>query len=195
MEYVMSSKWSLMERFEITDSYGTPQFEARGHFGSQITLHDTSGGVVADIRKHVFTDTHEVYVAGQQVAQVRHAGFLGDHYNIESAYGMLTARGHFNGGNYTLDDGGVPVAALQRQFSLREKFAIDIADGQNPVFLLALMLAIEAIHAERNEQEHHGGGIGGGLVGDMLGGGMGGGGMGGGGMGGGIIGGILSGDL
>jgi uncharacterized protein YxjI len=190
MEYVMSSKWSLLERFEITDSAGTPQFEARGHFGSQITLHDPSGGVVADIRKHVFTDTHEVYVAGQQVAKVRHAGFLGDHYNIESAYGMLTARGHFNGGNYTLDDNGVPVAAMQRQFSLREKFAIDIADGQDPVFLLALMLAIEAIHAERNEQEHHGGGIGGGIIGEMLGGGMAGGGM-----GGGIIGGILGGDL
>ncbi len=195
MEYVMSSKWSLMERFEITDTYGTPQFEARGHFGSQITLHDMSGQQVADIRKHVFSDAHEIYVGGQQLAKVRHAGFLGDHYNIESAYGMLTARGHFNGGNYTLDNGGAPVAAMQRQFSLREKFAIDIADGQNPVFLLALMLAIEAIHAERNEQEHHGGGMGGGgLLGDMLGGGMGGGmggAMGGGGMGGGIIGGIL----
>jgi uncharacterized protein YxjI len=171
MEYVMSSKWSLMERFEITDGSGAPQFEARGHLGSQITLHDPSGQQVADIRKHIFTDTHEVYVGGQQVAQVRHAGIFGDRYDIESAYGLLNARGHFAGGDYTVSRGGMPVARMVRQFSLREKFAVDVADEENQVFLLALVLAIEAIHDERSQQEHHGGGFGvGGMIGGALGG-------------------------
>ncbi len=175
MEYVMSSKWSLMERFEITDGSGAPQFEARGHLGSQITLHDTRGQQVADIRKHIFTDTHEVYVAGQQVAQVRHAGIFGDRYDIESAYGVLNARGHFAGGDYTVSRGGMPVARMVRQFSLREKFAVDVADEENQVFLLALVLAIEAIHDERNQQEHRGGGFGvGGGIGGALGGALGG---------------------
>jgi uncharacterized protein YxjI len=167
MQYVMSSKWSLMERFEITDSSGAPQFEARGHLGSQITLHDTNGTEVADIRKHVFTDTHEVYVGGQQAAQVRHAGIFGDKYDIQSAYGILNARGHFGGGDYEVSRGGVPVARMTRQFSLREKFAVDVSDEENQVFLLALVLAIEAIHDERNQQVHRGGipGMGGGLGG------------------------------
>jgi hypothetical protein len=69
MAYVTSSRWSLLERFEITDGVGTPQFEARGHLGSLITGHDTSGREVADIRKHLMTDTHEVYVGGQRAAQ------------------------------------------------------------------------------------------------------------------------------
>ena len=43
MEYVMSSRWSLMERFDITDGSGTPQFEARGHLGARISLLDGSG--------------------------------------------------------------------------------------------------------------------------------------------------------
>ncbi|MBO0830448.1 MAG: hypothetical protein J2P28_01730 [Actinobacteria bacterium] len=51
MEYVMASRWSLMEQFEITDAAGTPQFEARGHLGSRITLHDRNGQEVAEIRK------------------------------------------------------------------------------------------------------------------------------------------------
>jgi uncharacterized protein YxjI len=157
MEYVMSNKWSLMERFEITDGSGAPQFEARGHLGSQITLHDYEGREVADIRKHIFTDTHEVYLDGQRVAQVRHAGIFGDRYDIESAFGILNARGHFDGGNYTVSRDGMQVARMVRQFSLREKFAVDVADNENQVFLLALVLAIEAIHDERRDQEHRGG--------------------------------------
>ena len=47
---------------------------------------------------------------------------------------------------------------MVRRFSLREKFAIDVADGENQAFLLALVLAIEAIHDERRQQD--GGGLG-----------------------------------
>lgn len=147
----MSSTWSLLERFEITDESGALQFEARGHIGSQITLHDSSGREVADIRKRVLGDTHEVYLAGQPAAQVRHVGFPGDRYEIDTSFGPLTARGIF-GGNYTLDQGGVPVASMVRQFSLREKFAIDIADGQNDALVLAVMLAVEAIHDRRRQR-------------------------------------------
>lgn len=172
MEYVMSSRWSLLERFEITDTAGTPRFEARGHLGSRITLHDSSGQEVADIRKHLLTDTHEVYVAGQAAARVRHAGIFGDKYDIESVFGHLTARGHFDGGNYTVSRDGAPIARMLRQFSLREKFAVDVADDENQAFLLALVLAIEAIHDERREQ-HRGagmdlGGIGGMIARDVL---------------------------
>jgi uncharacterized protein YxjI len=159
MQYVMSSTWSLMPRFEITDESGSPQFEARGHLGSQITLHDNYGQEVADIRKHVFSDTHEVHVGGQQVAQVRHSGIFGDKYDIESAYGILAARGHFAGGDYTLSRDGVPVARMVRQFALREKFAVEVSDDENQVFFLAVVLAIEAIHDERNQQAHQAGGF------------------------------------
>jgi uncharacterized protein YxjI len=127
MEYVMASRWSVMERFEITDTAGTPQFEARGHLASRITLHDSNGQEVADIRKH------------------------------------LTARGRFDGGDYTVSRDGAPIAQMVRKFSLREKFAVDVADGEKQAFLLALVLAIEAIHDERRQQ--HGSGLGVGLAG------------------------------
>jgi uncharacterized protein YxjI len=166
MEYVMASRWSLMERFEITDAAGAPQFEARGHLGSRITLHDRDGQEVADIRKHLLTDTHEVYVGGQRAAQVRHAGIFGDKYDIESAFGYLTARGRFDGGDYTVNRDGTPIARMVRKFSLREKFAIDVADGENQAFLLALVLAIEAIHDERRQQR--GGGLAAGGIAGMI---------------------------
>jgi uncharacterized protein YxjI len=170
MEYVMSSRWSLMERFEITDVAGTPLFEARGHLGSRISLLDGYGQEVADIRKHIMTDTHEVYIGGQRVAQVRHAGIFGDKYDIETSYGRLEARGRFDGGDYTVGRGGAPVARMVRKFSLREKFAVDVADGENQPFLLAIVLAIEAIHDERRQQENRGVGFGaGGGIAGMIG--------------------------
>ena len=92
--------------------------------------------------------------------QVRHAGIFGDKYDIESAYGRLQARGHFDGGDYTVSRGGAPVARMVRKFSLREKFAVDIADDENQAFLLAIVLAIEAIHDERRQQARGAGGLG-----------------------------------
>jgi uncharacterized protein YxjI len=157
MEYVMSSRWSLLERFDITDGMGAPQFEARGHFGSRISLHDRSGQEVAEIRKHLLTDAHEVYLRGQRMAQVRHAGIFGDKYVIDSALGQLEARGHFDGGDYSIGSGGQLVARMVRKFSIREKFAIDVADREDQAFILAVVLAIEAIHEERRQQEHRGG--------------------------------------
>ena len=162
----MSSRWSLMERFDITDGSGISQFEARGHLGARISLLDGSGQEVAEIRKHMMTDTHEVYLGGQRVAQVRHAGIFGDKYDIESGFGRLEARGHFDGGDYTVSRGGAPVARMVRKFSLREKFAVDVADNENQAFLLAIVLAIEAIHDERRQQNRGGGlGMGGGFGG------------------------------
>jgi hypothetical protein len=60
---------------------------------------------------------------------------------------------------------------MVRKFSLREKFAIDVADGENQAFLLALVLAIEAIHDERRQQRGSGlaaGGIAGVIARDVL---------------------------
>lgn len=60
---------------------------------------------------------------------------------------------------------------MVRQFSLREKFAVDVSDEEDQLFFLAVVLAIEAIHEERNGQEHRGGipGLSGG-IGGLLGG-------------------------
>jgi hypothetical protein len=87
----------------------------------------------------------------EPAAQVRHVGFLGDRYEITTIFGPLTAPGSF-GGDYALDQRGAPVASMVRQFSLREKFAIDIADGQNDALVLAVMLAVEAIHDRRRRR-------------------------------------------
>jgi uncharacterized protein YxjI len=152
MRYLLAQKFSLFERFDITDEAGSLAFEAKGHLGSAITLHDPSGQQVAGITKHVFTDTHEIEVGGERVAQVRHAGFFGDRYEIDSSYGALTAGGRWFSNNFSVQRGGMVVAEMVQQWGGGEKFALDIADSESAPFILAVMLALEAIHAERENQ-------------------------------------------
>lgn len=153
MRYVMSSKWSLVEHFEITDGSGSPVFDVRGNLGvsHRLTLRDRSGRELAEIKKHLMTTGHDILVNGQRVAEVRHDGIFGEHYEIDSSLGRLTAKGSFTGWSYSISEGGRPVATISRELALREKFSVDIADSANDVFILAVVLAIDAIHDERRQ--------------------------------------------
>lgn len=172
MRYVMSSKWSLIEHFEITDESGWPRFDVRGNLGltQRLSFCDQSGRELAEIRKRMMTTTHEILVGGQSVAEVRHEGFFGEHYEIDSGFGPLTAKGNFNGWEYSISQGGQVVATVSRELALREKFGVQTADGANDVFILAVVLAIDAIHDERRARDNHGTG---GILGGMMGGGFG----------------------
>ena len=167
MRYVMSNKWSLTEHFIITDDSGDPRFDVRGNLGltQRLTFRDQSGREVAEIRKHLTTTAHDISIGGQRVAEVRHTGFFGEHYEIDSSFGQLTAKGSFTGWDYRISQGGQVGATISREFAFREKFLVDMADGGNDIFILAIVLAIDSIHDERRERERDDRGIVGGLGG------------------------------
>jgi hypothetical protein len=72
-------------------------------------------------------------------------------YEIESPAGPMEARGNFSGRNYAVARGGVTVATVSQRPSLRQRFAIEVADGQDPVLMLAVILVIEAIRDQRRD--------------------------------------------
>jgi uncharacterized protein YxjI len=170
MHYVLSSKWSLVDHFVIADDSGTPRFDVHGNFGvmQHLSLRDQSGQELALIKKHLATTRHEILVGGRRMAEVHHDGFFGEHYEIDSSMGRLTAKGNFGGWQYSIDHDHRRIADVHRELALREKFSVQIAEGQNDVFILAVVLAIDAIHDERRQQEGHtSGGLGG--LGGLLG--------------------------
>ena len=150
----MANKWSLIEHFVITDESGTPQFDVRGNLSltQELAFYDQSGQELALIRKHFMTTGHEILVGGQRVAEVRHVGLFGESYDIESNFGSLTAKGSFGGWDYSISNGFDQVARVSRELAFRERFVVDIADGANDVFILAVVLAIDAIHDERHRR-------------------------------------------
>jgi uncharacterized protein YxjI len=153
VRYVISSRWALTERFTITDQAGTPAFEVHGNFGlvKRLSFQDVPGRELARLEKHFMTDRYEVTVGGEHAAEVRHTGIFGEHYQIGSAQGTIDAQGNFGGWDYTLSRDGTVFATVARELALREKFTVDIAPGENDVFVLAIVLAIDNIHDDRRQ--------------------------------------------
>jgi uncharacterized protein YxjI len=173
MRYEISSKWSLTEHFAITDDSGTPVYDVRGNLSmtQRLTMREGNGQEVAEIKKHLMTTKHEILMGGHKIAEVHHEGIFGEHYEIDSHFGRISAKGNFAGWNYTIHQQGHPIATVSREFALREKFRVEIADNVNDAFILAVILAIDAIHEERRQEQDGGrGGFGGGFGGGGFGG-------------------------
>ena len=148
--YVLSRKWSLAERFTITDESGAPRFEVRGRFGfsKRLSLCEPSGVEVATITGKALSSRYEILIDGQPTT-VRPRGVFRPHYEISAPGGPLDARGNFSGRTFTVTRGAATVATVSQQRSLRERFAVDVADGENPVLMLAVILVIETIRDAR----------------------------------------------
>jgi uncharacterized protein YxjI len=106
------------------------------------------GTEVATIRRPAFSRRYEV-VADGHPATVRPAGAFGRRYEIDSAEGHLSARGNFSGRQYTISRDAAPAAVVAQKRGLRERFAVEVADQESPVLMLALILVIETIRARR----------------------------------------------
>lgn len=156
MRYVMESHWSLLPHFSITDETGNPVLEARGHFGvhHEVTFVDGSGREVAKLKKHLMTNRYNVEVGGSHVAEIKHEGLFGEHFQIHAPEGVIDVRGHFAMWDYSMDSAGAHIAQVSRHPSLHEKFVVEIAPGQNDVFILACVMAIDDIHQERKDERH-----------------------------------------
>jgi uncharacterized protein YxjI len=159
MRYQIHSKWSFTEHFAIDDEFGSPVFDVRGNLSltARLTMRDAAGSEVAEIKKHVMTTKHDIVMGGQCVAQVHHEGFFGEHYEIDSQFGRISAKGNFSGWNYNIHQQGQPVAMVSRQFGFGEKFLVETAGNVNDAFILAVVLAIDAIHREREQDQNRGG--------------------------------------
>jgi uncharacterized protein YxjI len=146
----MSRRLSLTDRFAITDDAGTPQFEVHGRFGhaKKLSVCDTGGAEVAVISRRGRTKRYLILADGQETT-VYSRGFFGRRFEIDSPAGLMEARGNFSGRQYAITRGGMPAAAVTQRRTLREQFTIEVADGQDAVLILAVVLVIEMIRNDR----------------------------------------------
>lgn len=163
MQYVISSRWSLTERFVITDASQAPVYEVRGRFSlSQlISIYDMNGQELAALHKHMLSNRFDISVQGNVVAEVAHTGFFGNHYQVGTPSGPIDAQGDFAGWDYTLTRDANTVASVGRRLAFRETFDVDISQGEDDVLLLAIILAIDTIHEDRRGERQQGIGLGG----------------------------------
>jgi uncharacterized protein YxjI len=152
--YLMSRKLSLTGRFAITNDAGIPQFEVHGRFGParKLSVRDMGGAEVAVISRRGLTRRYLILADGQETA-VYSRGLFGKRFEIDTPAGLMEARGNFSGRQYSITRGGMSAAAVTQLRTLREQFAVEVADGQNAVLMLAVVLVIETI---RNDHRSNG---------------------------------------
>src|SRR5579884_754945 len=141
MRYVIRERFfRLTEDSDITDEYGRPVFQVRGHLFSihgTIVMRDMMGNEVATIKRELIAlrPTYQITRQGQELAEVRKKLFspFVDRFTIDiPGPDDLTMRGSLFEHEFTIERGGEVVATVSKAWiSLTDTYGVDIAPGQD----------------------------------------------------------------
>lgn len=159
MRYLMKEKLIAMgQDFVIQDESGRDAWFVDGKafsFGDKLVFKDMSGNELARIEQKLLAwgPTYEIYRGGQQVATVKKSLFtlFRSRFSVDvPGPDDLEAQGDFLDHEYTFTRGGQTVAQVSKRWlSLRDTYAIDVAQGEDDVLLLACAVVIDmASHKE-----------------------------------------------
>ncbi len=161
--HIRERAWSLTEAFTVRDEAGNPVIEVHGkffHIGDNLVLRDyRTKEELAHIKQRIIAllPHYDIYRDGAHWASVREQFRLfGERFKIEGENGMVF---HIDGDiwnwNFTVsDDSGNLLASIGRQFSLfRDSYAVDIAQGVDVPFIIALAIVIEMVREHHAEKE------------------------------------------
>jgi uncharacterized protein YxjI len=152
----------LGEDSEITDDQGRSVLVVDGKVLSlrdRLVLRDPEGREVAQVQRKLVAlrPTYEISAGGQEVAEVRKHFFtpFGDRFTIDiPGPGDLEMEGNLFDHEFTIRRGGQTVATVsKRWFSLRDTYAVAVAQGEDELLILASVLALDL--AEDRERRAH----------------------------------------
>jgi uncharacterized protein YxjI len=162
MRYLVREKiFSIGGDFWVTDENGNQAFFVDGKALSlrqTFELQDTSGAVVATIRKKLWSwrDTMEIERDGAVIATVQPAIFSPLHHrsDIHLADGSeLEAVGNFLEKEFEIRQGGTVVAQVSRSwFQIRDTYAVDVPDGADAALMIAIAVSLDRIEHDQEQQ-------------------------------------------
>ncbi|HZD67724.1 MAG TPA: LURP-one-related family protein [Actinomycetes bacterium] len=159
--YVIRERFfRLGEDSDITDEHGRPVLHVDGKVLSlrdRLVLRDPAGREVAQVQRKLVAlrPTYQISAGGQEVAEVRKHLFtpFGDRFTIDiPGPDDLEMRGNLLDHEFTVQRGGRTVATVSKRWlSLRDTYAVDIAEGEDDLLILASVLALDL--AEDRERD------------------------------------------
>jgi len=162
MRFLLKQKfWSLGEDFAIRDEEENNRYFVDGKvfsFGDKLAIRDLEGNEVAFISQRLLSwgATYEIHRPGREVAVLKkkhftlfHCKFAVDGPGDED----YEAKGDFFEHEYEFQRGGEVVAQVsKRWFAFTDSYGIDIAEGEDPVLVLATAVVIDLIC--HDEEKH-----------------------------------------
>lgn len=160
MRYVMKQKlFAFGDDFTIQDETGRDAYFVDGKafsIGDKLSFQDMQGNELAFIKQKLFAwgKTYEIYRGGILAAVVKKELFT--LFNCRFTVDVpgpddLEATGDFLDHEYQFTRGDRAVASVSKQwFSFRDTYGIDVAEGEDPVLVLASAVVVDmACHADR----------------------------------------------
>ena len=151
----------LGEDSDITDDQGRLVLHVDGKVLSlhdRLVLRDPSGNQVASVHRKLVSlrPTYRITVGGEEAAEVRKHLFtpFGDRFTIDvPGPDDLEVRGNLFDHEFTVERGGRTVATVsKRWFSIRDTYAVDVAEGEDDLLILASVLALDLAEDREREQ-------------------------------------------
>jgi uncharacterized protein YxjI len=151
--YVIRERFfSIGDDFDVLDEHGAKVFHVDGKVFSarnRVVIEDLDGTELASVHRHLIAlhPTYEVRIGGEKAAEVRKKLFtpFRERFTIDvPGPDDLEMRGDLLDHEYTIDQGGREVAAVSKRWlTLRDTYAVQIAADQDPLLIIAGVLALD----------------------------------------------------
>jgi len=144
--------FDLGDDFDITDESGRPVYHVDGKVLSirdRLVIEDPSGREVASVHRQLVAlrRTYTISIGDEKAAEVRKNLFtpFRDKYTIDiPGSDDLEMRGDLLDHEYTVERDGREIATVsKRWFSIRDTYAVNVAEGEDDLLILAAVLALD----------------------------------------------------
>ncbi|WP_327010834.1 LURP-one-related family protein [Dactylosporangium sp. NBC_01737] len=162
--YVIKERFfDVGDDFDITDDSGRVVLHVDGKVLSlrdKFVIEDPHGAEVASVHRQLIAlrPTYQIEIGGEKAAEVRKKLFtpFREKFTIDlPGDDDLTMTGDLFDHEYTVERDGREVASVSKRWlSIRDSYAVRIADNENHVLILAAVLALElATQREKDEEK------------------------------------------
>jgi uncharacterized protein YxjI len=156
--------FDLGDDFDITDESGRRVYRVDGKALSlrdRVVIEDAAGREVASVHRQLVAlrRTYTIRIGGEKAAEVRKNLLtpFRDKYTIDiPGPHDLEMRGDLLDHEYTVERDGDEVASVSKRWlTVRDTYAVKIADGENDLLILAAVLALDLAQnrAEKEREE------------------------------------------
>jgi uncharacterized protein YxjI len=162
--YVIRERFfSIGDDFDILDEHGTKVFHVAGKVLSlrnKVVIEDLDGQERASVHRHLVAlrPSYEIQIGGEKAAEVRKRLFtpFREKFTIDvPGPDDLEMRGDLLDHEYVIERGGREVAGVSKRWlTIRDTYAVQIAADQDPLLILASVLALDlALHREEEKDK------------------------------------------